>query len=139
MEISGVDIAVVEKGKDGKFVTIDDDVLDIARDLKKIDENLRLRWSEAGEYFVVYEMLPDGSEGLVLTSTELTPAILDRIREIGHSSYNYAKELDEHDKQVEREFDHGVSERIGPVAERLAHAVRKDLGVTNRAFFKKKD
>jgi hypothetical protein len=136
MEISPANIAQVELGRDGRMITIDDDVLNIAKDLKEIDENLRLRWVEKAEYFCVYEIEEDGSEALVLTSQELNPQIVERVRQIAHPSYKYAEELDKLDAQVDRDFDHAQRERLGEAAELLSFAVRKDLGLTNRAFIK---
>lgn len=138
MDISPANIAQVELGRDGRVVTIDDDVLNIAKDLKEIDDKLRLRWVENAEYFCVYELEEDGSESLVLTSQELNPQIIERVRQIAHPSYDYAKELDKLDAQVDREFDHAQRERLGEAAEKLSFAVRKDLGLTNRAFIKGK-
>lgn len=136
MDISPANIAQVELGRDGRVVTIDDDVLNIAKDLKAIDDKLRLRWVEKAEYFCVYELEEDGSESLVLTSQELNPQIVERVRQIAHPSYDYVAELDKLDAQVDREFNHAQRERLGEAAEKLSFAVRKDLGLTNRAFIK---
>lgn len=137
MEIRPASIAQVQMGANGQLVEIDDDVLGIAKDLKQIDENLCLRWSEAGEYFVIYELTEDGNEHLVLTSQDLNPQMLERVRQISHSSYNYAEEIEKQDKEVERQRDYASSQRSGEAAERLAHAIRKDLGETDRIYIPK--
>jgi hypothetical protein len=134
MEIRAASFAQVERGRDGRLVTVDDDVLGIAQDLKKIDDKLHLRWSEAGEYFVIYEVSEDGNEHLVLTSQDLNPAVLDRVRQVSHSSYNYAEELDRLDAQVDRDFAYGQRQRFGEISELLSFAVRKDLGVQSRVY-----
>jgi hypothetical protein len=138
MDIRPANLAQLHRAKDGRMVMIDDDVLNIARDLNQIDENLKLRYSEEGEYFVVYQILPTGDQQLVLTSQDLNPQIVERIRQIGHSSYDYAKELEKQDAQAERDRLHANRERDGEVSERLAHAVRRDLGDQSRVYFKGK-
>ncbi len=119
-------MAQVRRGKDGKLVLIEDDVLAVARGLLDIDPKLRLRYSEEGHYFVVY-WLDGNRERMVLTSTELTPAILDRVRYIQSSSYDFMAEVDRMDAQAEKDEAHRFHEETGVIGEQLAHAVRKDL------------
>jgi hypothetical protein len=138
VEIEPATLAQVRAGRDGRSVLIEEDVFDVARQLKAIDHSLRLRWSESGEHFVVYQLLEsEDVEKLVLTAKELSPGIVERVRQITHPSYDYVGEIDRMDKQAEKDKDDRFKEQTGEVGERLAHAVRKDLGATNKAFVKR--
>lgn len=127
MDIEPASIAQVRQGKDGRNILIEDDVLSIARGLLDIDPNLRLRWNDRGHYFVIYWINAQGDEKLVLTSKELTPAILERVRYIQSPAYDYIAEVDRMDRQAKKEEDHRFHEEAGEIGERLAHAVRRDL------------
>ncbi len=133
MEIRPASIAQVRASKDGRNVLIEDDVLDVAKRLAEIDPDLRLRWSERGEHFTVYQQLGD-TEKLVLTSKEMTPAIVERIRQIAHPSYDFAGELDRMDDQADKDADHAFAEKVGPYGERMAHAIRKDTEHKGKVF-----
>lgn len=111
----------------GRVVEVDSDVFDVAKRLKEVDPSLGLRWSEAGEYFVVYQEMPDGSRHLVTTSQTLTPAIVDRVREVASPDYDLAAEIEKREREADAEMDQRVHEHLGEVGERLAHAIRKDL------------
>lgn len=127
-------MAQVALGRGGQTITITEDVGDIAQRLKELDERLVLRWSECGEYFQVIERLPDGSESLVTTASELSPALIDHVRKLGHSSYDFAEELEAADKKAEREKDWRFEQEVGEIGERLAHAIRKDTEAKHRIF-----
>jgi hypothetical protein len=134
MEIRAASLMQVQQSKNGQMVAVDDDVLDVARRLREVNDSLRLRWSEAGEYFVVYELHEDGNEYLVLTSEDLNPQIIERVQQISNSSYDYAKELDALDAARDRELDRITHEKAGEVGERIFHAIGKDTGQKTKIF-----
>lgn len=131
MGIQAASLAQVRKGRDGRMIAIDNDVLDVAKQLYAFDDSLRLRWSEAGEHFVVYQCVGD-VEKLVLTSRELDPQIIERVRKIAHPSYDFGAELDRIDAEAEKEKEHRFREQVGERGEVLAHALRKDLQAKNK-------
>ena len=131
----------IVKGRDGKMVTITDDVQGVANRLAEIDPNLRLRYSEAGEYFVVYCKPPEWEEGdgyVVTTAQDLDMRLAERVAEVywkqRQPGFSLADELDANDKAVDAEADHQFTESAGEHYERLAHALRKDLGYKGRIF-----
>lgn len=140
MEIRPASLAQVQRSKDGRMVAIDNDVQNVANDLHEIDPKLRLRFSEAGGYFVVY-FCEDGIEGngqLVLTAQDLDQRIVERIRRISSADYDYAAELEKADDQKARDDAWQWSEWAGETGEKLAHTLRKELGHTgSRAFIPK--
>lgn len=135
MEITPASITQVFKGRGGRFITVDGDV---ARELQKFDRELRLRYSHGGDYFVVYRIdEKTGDEELVLTAQECDLRIVNRLREITQPTYDFAAELDRIDAARTKQIDYEKAQEVGEIGERLAHAIRKDIGATNRAFITK--
>lgn len=134
MQVEHASLAQVTRGKDGRRVVIEEDVGNIAKRLKEIDERLVLRYSELGEYFQVIEVCPDGSESLVTTAKELTPLLVAEIERLGSEGYKLAAEADRLDREAERQKDYAFEQKVGAVGERLAHAVRRDIQAKHRIF-----
>jgi len=133
MEIPAATLDQVKRGKDGKLVAIDNDVCGIASDLKQIDPNLKLRYSEAGEYFVVYHVNPfTEREDLVTTAQVLDKRLVNKVRYLASDGYDFAKEIEKADAKADADQEHKRKEQTGEIAERLHHAVRKDLGIKTR-------
>jgi hypothetical protein len=135
-------LAQIQQARNGRLVEIDDDVVGVARQLRDIDRSLRLRYCELpdghDDYWLVYRLVehPDGSaeEQMVTTAMELDARIVKRVQKIAAEDYDLVAELDRLDRESERARDHELHERNGPVAERLWHALRKDLAVQDRIF-----
>lgn len=124
-------------GGEYEYVEIEDDVLNIANTLYEIDPHLRLRFSEAGGYFVVYWKPADADEGdgyLVLTAQELDWRIVRRIQEIGSKDYDFTQEIERVEaanRKAEQERRH---ELLGETHERAYFELRKLMGVKSKAF-----
>jgi hypothetical protein len=136
MEIRPATYAQIKRGRDGRMVAIDDDVAGIAAQLLEIDPSLRLRWSESGEYFVVYQDL-GSTQHLVTTAQELDGRLLQRVLQVTHPDFDFAAEVDRVDAEADREAARRFSEGVGERGERLAHAIRKDMGFTSRVVVPK--
>lgn len=131
MEIQPASVDQLAKGKNGNLILITNDVGNVAADLRRISDDLRLRYSDAGDYYVVYrEYLEDGiwKHTLVTTSTECDQRLVKRVEYINSPLYNYAEEVDKLDKAADKAREDAFSEKIGEVGEKIAWAVRKDLG-----------
>lgn len=133
-EIHPASMEQVRQGRDGKMVTIEEDVANVAQDLKRIDPRLHLRWSEKGKYFVVYCREPHEPEGtghLVGTYQELDQRIVKSIEETvwkwKQPGYSFSAELEKQEDEAIVRADEEWSEQFGETAERLAWAIRKDL------------
>ncbi len=137
MEINPIaaDLEQLIRGKDGRMIQIENDVQGIAADLRRIDSHFRLRWSERGEYFVVY-WRPDGAdEGdgyMVTTAKELDKRLVKRVEEIHHRvindpAYNVAVEADKFDAEKKAHAEYEREQKMGEKHEKLRHALRKDL------------
>lgn len=137
MEIKPATLTQITRARDGRMVLIDDDIGNVAHDLHEIDPGLRLRYSEAGRYFVVYwqeDGEEDGNGHLVLTAEECDQRIIQRVKEIMRESYDYVAELDKLEEQKQKDADYKLSQQVGEASERLAFALRKERQVKNRAF-----
>lgn len=127
-----------------EMVRVDDDVLGVAKALKRIDAGLTLLHDLKQKVFVLYWIgvrEVDGRvevvEDLVGAYTELDQRIVSLIERLdaqGRGRYDLVRELDRLDTERKREQDAAFSERIGDSAERLAHALRQDLQSGNRAY-----
>lgn len=126
-------MAQLAKARDGRMVAIDDDVGGIAQRIREIDPGLCLRYSEPGECFVVYhvqEVAPGRTrERLVTTSTTCDGRLLQRIERIASDSYDLVAELDRIDAEADRHQAERFADHVGELGKRLAHALRKDLGI----------
>ena len=133
--IEPASLTQIRRGRDGRRIVIDEDVGEVAARLKEIDPKLGLQWNEKGEFFMVVEYVqkPEGEEErLIFSAKECDGRIVKRMEQIAHPSYDFMAEVEAMDKQAEADKDHRFHEETGEVAEQLAHAVRKDLGATNK-------
>jgi hypothetical protein len=145
MRIQPASVEQVVRANDGRYVLIDADVSTIAADLQKIDPGLKVRFAENGNppFWAIYHESADGrSTQLILTQQAhmtrsgtwagLDQRIVDRVRYIdarGTSGYDFAKEIERETLARPKRASEQFAERVGDGAERMAHAVRKDLGL----------
>lgn len=109
----------------------------VASGLAQIDHRIRLRYSEPGDYFVVYwrpdEWEEETTGYLIFTAQEVDHRIVKRMEEVyakcNAPGYSFGAEIEKVEAEAEREKDHAWSEQHGETLERLAHAMRED---TNR-------
>ncbi len=145
-ELAPANFAQVRLGKNGRMVTIDSDVGGVVKQLKEIDPRLHVRWSEKGDYFVIYcreEHEPEGTGYAVLYVPELDGRVVKAIQEIAWKNrqpgYSLGKELDAVEDKAEKDRQEKFSKQIAENAELLAWAMRKDLGDTSYKAFIPKD
>ena len=145
-EIEPASIEQIRQGRDGKFHVITEDAGGIAERLREIDPRLHLRYSEVGEYYVVYareENDPPGTGYLVATYQELDGRIIKDIERIKwlnqQPDYSYADQLEEKHELARAAQEYEFSQKIAENAERLAFAMRQDLGYNDHQAFITKD
>lgn len=141
-EIQPASIEQIREGRDGKTHVITNDAGGVAAALRHLDPRLHLRYSEAGNYYVVYcrePHMPEGSGWLVGTFQECDQRIVKSIEEtmwkFRQPGYSYADELDRQDDEAKKREEHEWSEQFGETAERLAHALRKDFNLSKSRIF----
>lgn len=146
MEIRPASLTQIAAGRKGQLVQIDDDVVGVASALHEIDPHIRLRFSEAGGYYVCYWLPDEMEEGdgyLIFTAQELDHRIVHHMREVyqrcNQPGYSFAAELDKAEEEAKKEADHKWTEQNGEMHERLAHALRKDAGYDQRRIFVSED
>lgn len=129
----------IRLGRDGKMHVITEDAGGIAQRLREIDSRLHLRYSEKGQYYVVYareEHEPEGTGYMVATYQALDARILKDIEQIKwlneQPGYSYADALEEKNAEAEAKREYDFSQKIKENAEQLAWAIRKDLGEQGR-------
>lgn len=127
LDIQPATIAQVQRLDDGSRVLVDDDVAGVAQDLRAIDPSLRLHLDVEQQVYVVSQVL-QGREHLVTTSQTCDQRLVARVRQVASPGYNLADELEAAEAAANREQDRLRREWVGEIGERLAHALRKDLG-----------
>lgn len=141
MEISPA--SIVQVSDNGGLVEVDDDVYGLARQLRELDPELKLRYSQRHDFWAVYQEQRHPVTGeltrkqLVLTDqSPLKPAaIMDRMRQIVNGHYDLDADARRIEAEGKREKKHQMREELGEKAARLQHAFAKDLGHrTRRAF-----
>lgn len=138
-EIEPATMEQIRLGRDGKMHVITEDAGGIAQRLREIDSRLHLRYSEKGQYYVVYareEHEPEGTGYMVATYQTLDARILRDIEQIKwlneQPGYSYADALEEKNAEAEAKREYDFSQKIKENAEQLAWAIRKDLGEQGR-------
>ena len=127
-----------------QMVRVEGDVLGVAEQLKRIDTGLVLMFDKVQAVYVLYweGFRPDEHgavgwhEDFVGAYKELDQRLVNLIRRIdgqGRSRHDLQRELDRLEAQKDREEDHRQTEALGPAAEQLRWALRKDLGLDGSA------
>lgn len=125
-----------------ELVEVDQDIFGVAERLKKIDPGLHLSYNQRDKVFVLQwrglNEQGEYTEDLVGAYTELDGRLVNLIEKLAarenRNRYDLVKELDRLEAQKDHEAEQEFYERVGPAGEALAHALRKDLGVQNRAY-----
>ena len=126
LDISPASVAQVQRAF-GTMVQVDDDVQNVARDLRAIDPGLSLFYDASEDVWIVMQVR-DGVEHLVTTAQECDQRIVHRVREVSSERYDLVAELEASDAQIEKDKDAALHEQTGDVGERLLHAMRHDKG-----------
>ena len=125
-------MAQVRQGKKRR-ITVEADVGSVVKQIQEIDPRLGVLWDDDGEFFLVVEQ--DGSrQRTVLTALELDHRVLQRIKEIASPDYDYVAEMDAIDAEADKEKDARFRNEVGENAEKMAHALRKDLQYQGKIF-----
>ena len=141
MRIEPASVDQIRLGSTGRIVEISKDAGGVADDLKKIDPHLKVRFAENGQppfWAVYWESDDQRSTYLVTTAkayqgrtgiwTGLDGRLVERIRQIDpQNGYDYASELERQNRAAAKAKKQALEEKMGPLHEQAAHAVRKDL------------
>lgn len=134
IEPQKMSIKQLQAAQDGSWVDVDDDVNNVARDLKAIDPKIRLRWSESAEHFVIYYRERD-RDTLITTTKELDQRVVTLVKKIGSDDYDYAAELEKADADAKAASKRLSDEILSEKAQELAFALRKDRGFANSTIY----
>jgi hypothetical protein len=128
VDITPASIAQVQRLGDGRLVSIEDDVANVAKDLAALGPFELFLDADQG-VFVVMQRMTDDSESLVTTSKECDQRLVARVRQVMSPDYDLVGEIEKSEAQADAQRTYERREQIGEVAERLAHAFKKDLGL----------
>jgi hypothetical protein len=127
IDIDPVSVAQARRSRTGRMVAIDDDVVNVARDLRDIDPRFRLFYNEDEHVFVV-ELHEEGVEHLVGVYRELDQRIVARARRFTRPDFDLAAEIENSESEAAAANDARRAEQLGDASQRLHHALRTDLG-----------
>lgn len=120
----------------GKTVWIDPATSEWAYKLSQIHPSLKLEVNEDENVFII-KAVEGNREYLVTTTLDLDDRFLRRVQEVVSDGYNFMAELEIVEKQAKRDFERKQDDITGDACERLAHAIRKELGLNkDRAFIR---
>lgn len=132
IDITPASLDQIVRGRGGKLIIIENDVNNVATDLRAIHPDLFLRYNDQGDYFVVLQdMGPQCRPHVVTTSQHCDQRLVKRIQAIvagtQDGTYDYGAEVDKHHDEMDRVKDAQFAENVGEVSERLAWAIREDI------------
>lgn len=139
---------------DGRVIEIEPALSHVAKQLDEIElpriegmsNKLKLRYSEAGDIFVVYQEQRRSVDGALVMKQIVTTwdcatagpadtALVERVRKVVHPSYDAGAEAERLDRAADAASWKRFEQEVGLFAEPLQHALKKDLGLTGgRAF-----
>lgn len=145
MEIRPATLTQLSASRNGRLIEVTEDVQAVANGLAAIDRRIRLRYSEPGEYFVVYYKPDDYEEGdgyLIFTAQDLDQRIVKHMEKVywrcQQPGYSFADELDRVEAKSKRDQRAAKEDQFGEMAEKLAWAMREDtLRNDHKAFIGK--
>jgi hypothetical protein len=123
---------VIKAGDD--WIVIEQDVGEVAKELKEIDPCLHVRNNPVVGIYAVFAK-EGNAEHLVFTAKSLDKRMCNRIRQIMSSDYDYSKELQKNLDKHNKEWEYRHSQKIEEKAERLAWTIRKELGLNKDKIF----
>jgi hypothetical protein len=125
-----------------ELVEVENDVFGVVENLKRIDAGLCLYFNQKEEVFVLFwkGLNEHGHfvEDWIGAYQHLDSRIVHLIERLAarenSSHYDLNAELDKLEKAKDVESERAFMEHVGPIAEELAFALKKDLGIKNRAY-----
>lgn len=154
MDITPTPLAQIKLGRDGREYEISGDAGAIAdRIQKEIDGSLRVRFNEAGMYFVIYQLLDAGKFPVTSEEDAVTKALVMRvpmdewdgrvIRELEPRAWDIrhgisrAAALDAGDARRNADIDYRAEQEAAGLAGKLFRAIQKEtFGSNPRIFIK---
>lgn len=156
MNVEPATISQIRFDDEGRLVEISADAGGVVDNLRRIDAGFRVRLNQQGGSWLIWHEWHEGcahngegNEGssyLVNTAHAyqgvtgawmgLDDRLVERMRQIGSEDYDFVGELDRQRAGREKVNAEKREEAWGDLAEKGAHALRKDLGDKSRAFIR---
>lgn len=132
IDITPASLDQIVRGRGGNLIVIENDVNNVATDIRAIHPDLFLRYNDQGGYFVVLQdMGPNHRPHVVTTAQECDQRLVRRVQGIVqgtiNGTYDYGAEIDKHHSEIDRINNAQFDENVGEVSEKLAWAIREDL------------
>lgn len=117
------------------MVVVEDDVQNIVRDIKAIDDRLKVYWNAQGQEFDIIEHCLDGVERLVFSTKSLDQRVVHRLRGADHwhgrtdanhvlsDEEDVVARVDAHNEQMEEELNQHLRDQVAYAGEAIAWAM----------------
>lgn len=132
VEIKAGTVAQVQRARSGVNILVDSDVQGIANALLEVSDEFHLVFNPQEDLWMLEQHIqrPDGSikECFVSSFTECDHRIVRRAREVCAPGYDLGAELEKSEARADAEMERRRHEISGDAAEKLGHALRRDLG-----------
>lgn len=133
LEIEPVAIEQYKKAGDD-WIIIKEDLGDIAKRLHELDSRLHIRFNPVQEFYAIFAR-ENNKEYLVGTYKSLDARMVTRMEQILSSGYDFKDEVKKQDDAADKAAEQKYDQIMGENAERLAFALRKDLGLNKDTIF----
>lgn len=120
----------------GQMIEVENDVLNIVRQLHELDDGFRVKTNRDGDGFIIYQRteLPDGrvQDELKMTAKKLDQRVVERMRYIDSPHYDFLAEMEKQNAEARKARRDKNRERLEEAHERAFHGARKILGINRR-------
>lgn len=132
IDITPASLDQIVRGRGGNLIVIENDVNNVASDIRAVHPDLFLRYNDQGGYFVVLQdMGPNNRPHVVTTSQTCDQRLSKRVAAIVSGTldgtYDYGAEVDKQHDERDRANNAQFTENVGEVSEKLAWAIREDI------------
>lgn len=117
------------------MVVVEDDVQNVVRDIKAIDDRLVIYWNAQGEEFDIVERCLDGVERFVFSAKTLDQRVVHRLRNADHwhgrtdanwvlgDDEDILAQVDAHNEAMEENLNQQLRDQIAYAGEAIAWAM----------------
>lgn len=119
----------------GRVVNVEDDVLNVVREMKAISDRLYCWWDESADEFHICEHCLDGTDRLVFSVKELDARVIHRLRAADHwygqdvpngilpDDEDFVSQMDADNAKVEEQLREDMRGKVHEAGDRLAWAL----------------
>ncbi len=138
MEIPGIGLVQVLKGRDGRDYEVSAQAGDVARQLAELDPRLKVAFRERDGEFVIFTR-DDSGDHLVtkVPAGEWDGRVVKEFEQMAHEVRNgvsVAGRLDAKDAKLKADREYAFEQAVGEKSYDLMRAIQREEGINPRSF-----